>query len=190
MQTTMTGSGADANGSSASPSAARRDVNSRLLESHRAGLAESFASIVGILMRDPAFRRLRLADLDWLVVPPVAAGQFHIARARVARPDAKPEEGPAAATVSVPVGVALWARVSEAVDKRLSESLDKAPALQPGDWTSGDIVWLVVIAGDPAHRAQLVEQARKANPGAAVVKLRVAHADGKVDVRTIGPAST
>ena len=43
--------------------------------------AQSFAQIVAVLMRDANFRKMRLADLEWLVLPPVMAGQFRLAQA-------------------------------------------------------------------------------------------------------------
>ena len=38
----------------------------------------TFAKIVSLLMRSPGHRGATLADLDWLVVPPLMAGQFAI----------------------------------------------------------------------------------------------------------------
>ena len=42
-------------------------------------MAQTFAQIVAVLMRDANFRNLRLTDLEWLVLPPVMAGQFRLA---------------------------------------------------------------------------------------------------------------
>ena len=83
--------------------------------------AQSFAHIVAVLMRDPNFRKMRLADLEWLVLPPVMAGQFKLAQMPSPLAQVKGKEG----GVLVPVAVALWARVSAAIDKELSENLDK-----------------------------------------------------------------
>src|SRR3954471_13523074 len=71
--------------------------------------AFAFTQVVGVLMRSPHYRAYTLADLEWLVVPPVAAGQFRIG-------EVKPDKN---STTAVPVAVVLWASVSPEVDARL-----------------------------------------------------------------------
>src|SRR5215467_16404504 len=61
--------------------------------------ALAFTQVVGILMRSPHYRQYTLGDLEWLVIPPVMAGQFRIG-------EAKPNNSQGAA---VPVAVVLWA---------------------------------------------------------------------------------
>ena len=84
-------------------------------------MAQTFAQAVAVLMRDRNFRSMRLADLEWLVLPPVMAGQFRLAQAPAPLARAGAGEG----GVLVPVAVALWARVSPEIDKRLSDDLEK-----------------------------------------------------------------
>ena len=128
--------------------------------------AQSFAQIVSVLMRDPGYRSLAIADLEWLVLPAVAAGQFRLAHATMPA-EGMPAEGmPADGAVAqergalVPAAVALWARVSPLVDKALSENLDKGVRLSPGAWTSGDIVWLIAIGGHPRAVPAFLKQLR------------------------------
>jgi len=40
--------------------------------------AVAFTQVVGILMRSPHYRQFTIGDLEWLVVPPVSAGQFRV----------------------------------------------------------------------------------------------------------------
>src|SRR5262245_29491842 len=74
------GANGDANGvhpsqpAAAAPAAAKPATRPR--DARQARFAQSFAQIVGVLMRDANFRNMRLADLEWLVLPPVMAGQF------------------------------------------------------------------------------------------------------------------
>jgi len=141
--------------------------------------AQSFAQIVSVLMRDPGYRSLAIADLEWLVLPAVAAGQFRLAHATM------PAEGmPADGAVAqergalVPAAVALWARVSPLVDKALSENLDKGVRLSPGAWTSGDIVWLIAIGGHPRAVPAFLKQLREHEFKDRPVKMRRRMPDG------------
>jgi hemolysin-activating ACP:hemolysin acyltransferase len=134
----------------------------------------AFAQIVSVLMRSPQHSRYPIAALQWLVLPPLLTGQFGVAEARS-------KQGGAAA----PIAVALWARVSPEVDKRLSENLDKPVQLRPREWRSGDILWLVEAVGDqralPPFLKRLGETVFKGRD----VKVRRRGADGKVSVATL-----
>src|SRR5262249_60352681 len=65
--------------------------------------AQSFAQIVGVLMRDANFRKMRIADLEWLVLPPVMAGQFRLAQAPSPLARGKGQQGGQEGGVLVPV---------------------------------------------------------------------------------------
>jgi hemolysin-activating ACP:hemolysin acyltransferase len=141
----------------------------------------SFSQIVAVMMRDPNFRNLRIADLEWLVLPPAMAGQFRLALVPQ-QGKAKGQEG----GVLLPVAVALWAAVSEEIDKALSESRDGPVGLRPDQWASGDNLWLIAIAGDqramPTFLKQLAEKEFKGR----LVKVRTQGSDGKFVVKTLG----
>lgn len=144
-------------------------------------LAQSFAQVVAVLMRDPNFKKLPLANLEWLVLPPLMAGQFRLAHVKTPQPGNEKQPG-----MLVPVGVALWARVSPAIDKKLSENLNEAVRLQPYEWASGDILWLMVAAGDPRAIPAFMRQLKKTEFKDNQVKLRRRGPDGKVMVATLG----
>ena len=145
--------------------------------------AQTFANIIAVLMRDPGFRNLRLSDLEWLVLPAIISGQWKLVQTREQKPGTKGPEG----ELVVPSAVALWASVSPEVDKRLMENLDKPLVLQSHEWLSGDILWLVVAAGDkrivPRFLTQLADTEFKGKK----VKARTNGPDGKVVVRTLRP---
>jgi len=88
-------------------------------------------------MRSSQHKHLALTDLEWLLVPPLTAGQFAVANMQ------SKEGGP-----SVPAAVVLWASVSPEVDQRLSANLSAPIRLQPDEWKSGDILWLIEAVGD------------------------------------------
>ena len=150
-------------------------------EARQSRMGQTFAQIVGVLMRDANFRNLRIADLEWLVLPPIMAGQFRFAHA-VRQPDDKTKQ----AGVSVPVAVALWARVSPQIDKGLSENLDKLVRLPPNQWASGNILWLMAVAGDPRAVPHFLKQLAEKEFKGQQVKMRVRGPDDKVVVKTLG----
>jgi len=77
------------------------------------------------MMASPGYYRLRfLADLEWMVVPPMRLGQCRVLR------DGK----------GAPFAFASWASVNAEVEKRL-EAGDRR--LRPEDWASGDRLWLI-----------------------------------------------
>ena len=144
-------------------------------------LAQTFAQTVAALIRDPKFRKLPIADLEWLVLPPLMAGQCRLAHLQAPQPGAGQEQG-----MLVPVAVALWARVSPGIDKALSENLDKPAQLRPNEWASGDILWLMVAAGDPRAVPAFLKELEKTEFKGQTVKLRTRGADGKPAVVTLG----
>ena len=146
----------------------------RLEAAKKNRFAQDFSQLVAVLMRAPNYKNLRISDLEWLVIPPLLAGQCRVALSRYSK------DGPI-----VPVAAATWARVSALVDKRLSAELDKPPLLRAGEWTSGDIWWLMTLAGEPQALAELLPQLQKLELKGRAVKMRVQMPDGKTVVQTL-----
>jgi hemolysin-activating ACP:hemolysin acyltransferase len=138
-------------------------------------MSTAFGQIVSVLMRTKPFRGLTLTDVEAMVVPAVNTGQFMIAEAQ------SKTNG-----FTSPVAALLWATVSADVDRRLSEKLDQPVNLEPKDWRSGDIPWLVTAAGDQraveAMLKQLQDNALKGRP----LKTRAKQPDGTFVVTTVG----
>ena len=110
-------------------------------------VAAAFGEIVAVLLRSPQHRHMFLADLEWLILPAIATGQFALAEAR------QKETGMAA-----PVAVLLWASVADEVDARLSSNLGQVMRLKPAEWASGGNAWLVEAVGDPRAVKALIDQ--------------------------------
>lgn len=131
-------------------------------------IAAAFGEIVSLLMRTPTHRTTMLADLEWLVAPAVASGQFTVAEAQSK-----------ANGITQPMGVVLWARVSPDVDRRLHQNVEQPIKLAPQEWMSGDTVWIVEAAGEP----RVVEAMLKRLAGTAwkdkTVRVRGRDKDGK-----------
>ncbi len=88
-------------------------------------VAEAFGEIVWLMSQSPVHKQFLVADLEWLIMPPVMLRQFRTYR----------HEGR-------PAAVVLYAFVSEEVERRLEAG---APTLRPGDWKSGDRAWIVQV---------------------------------------------
>ena len=127
-----------------------------------------FGQIVTILMRSPQHKFLPLADLEWLVLPAVLGGQCSVAQAQLSG-------------TAVPVGLALWASVSTAVDQRLSD-LSAPGRLQPDEWRSGDILWLVELVADARTRQLLLTNLGETVFRGREIKMRVRGADGQLQI--------
>jgi hemolysin-activating ACP:hemolysin acyltransferase len=156
--------------------AAPKELSAADMQKHGAASARllfRFGEVVSVLMRAPQFRGLPLATVQTLVVPPLTAGQFLIAEAR------SKTKG-----FVTPVAAALWAKVSKEVDKRLSENLDKPIQLAPNEWKSGEITWLVVLAGNPQAIAPMLKKFQETTLKGQQLKMRAKGKDGKTVVTT------
>ena len=176
-------------------------------EARQARFAQGFARVVAVLMRDPNFRTMPIADLEWLVLPAVMSGQFRVAEApasllgREQRPDKGSDKAQArgqakeqakaqaqAGGVLVPVAVALWARVSNEIDAELAGNLERPVRLKPSQWASGDNVWLVAVAGDRRALPKLIDRLAQAELKGRRIKMRVRGPGNTVVVKTLGEA--
>jgi hemolysin-activating ACP:hemolysin acyltransferase len=134
----------------------------------------AFAQIISVLMRSSHYKHYTLADLEWLVLPPLLTGQFSVA-------EAAPKDGGA----RFPVAVALWASVSVEVDQRLSENLTAPIRLRPDEWKSGNILWLVDAVGDGRIVPALLKQLGETVWKTAEIKMRVVSEAGRPQVKTL-----
>lgn len=102
----------------------------------------SVASVVGEvcwLMSQSLSHRFNffLADIEWLILPAISEGQYKLFRNEKA-----------------PAGVALWACVSDEVEKKLNAGLGK---LTPKDWVSGKHLWLIDLIAPYGQANQMLE---------------------------------
>jgi cytolysin-activating lysine-acyltransferase len=145
-------------------------------------MTDGLAHIVALMMRDRRFRDIRIADLEWLVMPPILAGQWKIAQGSMpAKKGGDVNDGGRL----FPVAAALWASVSPEIDARLSENIDKPLALKPAEWKSGDIIWLIVVPGQPVYVKELLQHLQTTTFKGKVVKIRTVDKNGKPSIRTL-----
>ena len=85
----------------------------------------------------------------------------------------------------MPAAIVLWASVSAAVDKKLSENVNAPIKLRPDEWKSGDILWLIEGIGDGRVVSEILKQLGETAFKGREVKLRARGKDGKNAVSTL-----
>jgi hemolysin-activating ACP:hemolysin acyltransferase len=137
-------------------------------------VAASIGDMVVVLSRSPAHKHYSLADIEWMVMPPVMAGQFYVVEA------AHKEHG-----FRAPVAAVTWALVSEDVDQLLQEKPGPLRRLRPDQWHAGAIGWLIDAAGE-AEGVRAALQWLAAGPfRERPLKLTVRGAGGAASVTTL-----
>ncbi len=147
-----------------------KDITSKLL-------AASFGEVVSVLMKSPNHKYLNLADLEWKIAPAILTNQFCVA-------SNKPSEQH---EIQTPLGVALWASVSDDVDERLTKELDRPLKLRPEEWMSGENKWLIDLIAPQPVASSLFDQLRSTVFAKQNFKMRVIDQSGKPFVKTITP---
>lgn len=116
----------------------------------RSQVRESFGKVVMAMMLLPRYRSQALGDLQHLVLEPLLRD-----RVAIAYPVKTNDNALADIT-----GLAIWASVSEEVDKAIREQIHAGVfpvRLKSEDWTSGSINWLLdVIAPDRKSTATVI----------------------------------
>jgi hemolysin-activating ACP:hemolysin acyltransferase len=154
--------------------------------------AQTFAQVVGVMMRDPNFRHAKLTDLESLVLPPLMSGQWRLGQGVLPMPGAKSNgkdgakpDAPKDAGLVVPVAVALWASVSPEIDARLTSTLQGPLPLKANEWASGKQIWLTAVAGDPRYLPAFLVQLQEKEFKGRSVKVRGQQAGGQPAVLTL-----
>jgi cytolysin-activating lysine-acyltransferase len=93
-------------------------------------VSHMLGEIVWLMTQSPLHKHFALADLEWMVMPPILLQQFRVFHDK-----------------GRPVGVALWAFLSEEAEAKLSLTPVR---LRPDDWKSGDRCWLVDLIAPQA----------------------------------------
>lgn len=110
---------------------------------HPATLAEVLGEAVYLMTKPASHKFMFLADLEWLVIPPIMLRQFRLWR-----------QG------NAPLAFASWAFLSEDAENRLLSGVRR---LQPQEWNSGDRAWLMdVLAPDAQFAQAMVDELKRA----------------------------
>ena len=126
------------------------DVKSQPATPSQPGPTEVLGQVVWLMMQSPSHKHLFMNDLEWLVVPPLLARQFRLFRQK-----------------GMPVGFASWAYLNDEADERMSNGTRK---LQPGEWKSGEHLWLLDIIAPFGGSDRFVNELLNQFPGDAKMK--------------------
>lgn len=106
-------------------------------------IAHMLGEIVWVCSQSPIYKNLKISDIEWLLMPPILLEQY-----RVFHND------------KTPVGFALWALLSEEVEKRINDNIVKGVPvrLTPQEWKSGDRLWLIELVCPTATQENNLSQ--------------------------------
>ena len=99
--------------------------------------AASIGDMVVVLSHSSAHKHHSLADIEWMVLPPVSTRQFYVVEAMDKKHGFR-----------APVAAVTWAFVSDEVDQLLQKQAESLRRLRPDQWNCGTIGWLIDAAGD------------------------------------------
>lgn len=108
-------------------------------------VAEALGQVVWLLSQSPLHRELKLKELEWSFMPAILNEQFRVFRMGPLPkvPGAELDFAASGFTQEgleqLPLGVAIWAYVSEEAEAKL----ERGERLDGADWRSGDRLWLV-----------------------------------------------
>lgn len=112
-------------------------------------LAAKFGDMVTLMMQSSLHQDVPLGQLRNRLIPPLLRQQYLIAEAR------KKDSGEV-----VPVGMLLWAKVSDEVHARLAGSVKEPILLEAEEWSNGDHYWIVDAIGSQKHLTALLTDLR------------------------------
>jgi cytolysin-activating lysine-acyltransferase len=120
-------------------------------------VAEALGQIVWLLSQSPTHRELKIKDIEWSLMPPILHEQFRIFRfgPLPGLENVDPQTFKAAGLgldkaglEQLPLGLAIWAKLSEAAEAKL----ETGERLTHEEWRSGDRVWLVELISPFANK--------------------------------------
>ena len=99
-----------------------------------------FGTVVNLMIESPAHRHLFLADMQWLIIPPMRLNQYRIFHDRER---------------NQPVGYVSWAFLSQDAAERLRKGQTR---LQPSEWKSGEQLWLIDLLAPEQLQQKIIKE--------------------------------
>lgn len=103
-----------------------------------------------LLGQSPIHKHFSIGDMEWMVMPALMLEQYRIFRGNPNPAKEGEEQQPG----NMPMGMALWAMLSEAAEQKLNDMVmgGKGPVkLRPDEWRSGDRLWLIDLVAPFAN---------------------------------------
>ncbi len=108
---------------------------------HAKTMSAVLGEIVWLMSQSQMHKQFFISELEWFVMMQVLLQQFRTFYA-----------------TDRPIGVVLWASVSDEVAERLAQGTTK---LRPQDWKSGDKLWLVEVIAPFGGAEEMVKDFKK-----------------------------
>ncbi|GAB4528981.1 MAG: hypothetical protein Kow00133_17810 [Amphiplicatus sp.] len=167
------GNGGEGNGASGVLTADRKQTAT----GRKPTVSHVLGEIVWLYSQSPTHKHFTIGDLEWMVMPAILLEQFRIFHGEKA-----------------PVGVAVWAWLSEEAERRLKDAVaaGRGARLKPDEWKSGDRLWvldLVAPLATPDNKlveAMLADLAQNVFPGRTIRLHATDPATGKREMKEIG----
>ena len=161
------------------PSHSKSQKNNSGLDYHT-----NLGRVITVLLRNDQYKGLNLAQIEESIIPAIIAGQFIIAETQ--------DENTARKT---PSAVISWALVSEDVDRRLHGNIQDSFRLNSDEWRSGNIPWLILLAGDQRVIPNMVKELMTNILGGRAISRRRVNKEGqavvdKIDASNFSPRSS
>ena len=154
------------------PALSPEEAKGRADYSHR--IMQAFGSIVAIYMRSKAHRELRLVEVENVIGPAIATGQFSLAEST------HKETG-----LVTPTAVVMWASLSDALEQEITAHPEKPLALKATDWKSGNNILVVEALGDQRIVSSIMQRLLQGAWKGRSAKIRVKGPDGKIGVYAV-----
>lgn len=106
-------------------------------------VSHMLGEVTWLFSQSQTHKHFTIGDLEWMVMPAILLEQFRVFHGE-----------------KTPVGVAIWAYLSEEAERRMNDAVmaGRGARLRPDDWKSGDRLWLVdLVAPFATPENRLVE---------------------------------
>lgn len=126
-----------------------------------ATVAEAVGQVVWLLSQSPVHKELKIKDLEWSIMPAIVHEQFRVFRfGPLKGTENFSFPSPVAGGITkegiekMPLGVAIWAKLSEAAEAKL----ERSEHLTLAEWKSGDRLWLVELISPFATKENRLQE--------------------------------
>jgi hemolysin-activating ACP:hemolysin acyltransferase len=138
----------------------------------------AIGDIVMVMSKSAEYKTRMLADIEWLVLPAVYAGQYYVS-----------EVVQSGTGLRAPVACITWASVSDDAALKLSSTNAGDARPEPAEWASGTKLWLIDMVGDRAALASALQVLGETQFKDKDVFIRILQPDGTVATETLDYSS-
>ena len=142
------------------------------------GLAQTLGKAVSILMFSKNYQDMTLQQLTRVILPVLVANQYVIVEAQSDEHE-----------VTSPVGLLLWARVSDELDQAMIDNADRQPRLNGRQWYSGENYWIIETIGKPKIVQAMIQKMVSGPFKDKRFKFRTRNSDGSLDIEIFDPVA-